>query len=161
MDVIIRKYNKNDLKEMIEIWNEVVLDGIAFPQTEPLNIETAEIFFSSQSFTGVAEKDGEILGLYILHPNNIGRCGHISNSSYAVSSKARGMKIGKKLVLHSIETARKLGFKILQFNAVVNSNIIAIKLYEKLGFHKIGIVPGGFLNKDNIYEDITLFYYEL
>ena len=105
MDVIIRKYNKNDLKEMIEIWNEVVLDGIAFPQTEPLNIETAEIFFSSQSFTGVAEKDGEILGLYILHPNNIGRCGHISNSSYAVSSKARGMKIGKKLVLHSIETS--------------------------------------------------------
>ena len=161
MDVIIRKYNKNDLKEMIEIWNEVVLDGIAFPQTEPLNIETAEIFFSSQSFTGVAEKDGEILGLYILHPNNIGRCGHISNSSYAVSSKARGMKIGKKLVLHSIETARKLGFKILQFNAVVNSNITAIKLYEKLGFHKIGIVPGGFLNKDNIYKDITLFYYEL
>lgn len=71
------------------------------------------------------------------------------------------MKIGKKLVLHSIETARNLEFKILQFNAVVNSNITAIKLYEKLGFHKIGVVPGGFLNKDNIYEDITLFYYEL
>lgn len=161
MDIIIRKYDKNDLKGMIEIWNEVVLDGIAFPQIEPLNTETAEIFFASQSFTGVAEKDGEILGLYILHPNNIGRCGHISNSSYAVSSKARGMKIGKKLVLHSLETARNLGFKILQFNAVVNSNITAIKLYEKLGFHKIGIVPRGFLNKNNFYEDITLFYYEL
>lgn len=161
MDITVRKYNKNDLKEMIDIWNEVVLDGIAFPQMEPLNMETAENFFASQSFTGVAEKEGEILGLYILHPNNIGRCGHISNSSYAVSSKARGMKIGRRLVLHSLETAKNLGFKILQFNAVVNSNIAAIKLYEKLGFHKIGTVPKGFLNKNNLYEDITLFYYEL
>ena len=64
-------------------------------------------------------------------------------------------------MVHSIETAKNLGFKILQFNAVVKSNTIAIKLYENLGFKKIGTVPKGFLNKNNIYEDILLFYYEL
>ena len=84
--MIIRKYTKNDLPEIIRIWNEVVKEGVAFPQEEPLNIETGTAFFSSQSYTGVAEKDGQIYGLYILHPNNIGRCGHICNASYAVSS---------------------------------------------------------------------------
>ena len=86
MEITIREYAENDLKQMIEVWNEVVNDGIAFPQKEPLDIDSAKDFFSSQSFTGIAEKEGEILGLYILHPNNIGRCGHISNASYAVSS---------------------------------------------------------------------------
>ena len=161
MEIKIREYTENDLKQMIEVWNEVVNDGIAFPQKEPLDIDSAKDFFSSQSFTGIAEKEGKILGLYILHPNNIGRCGHISNASYAVSSNSRGLKIGRRLVVHSIETAKNLGFKILQFNAVVKSNTIAIKLYENLGFKKIGTVPKGFLNKNNIYEDIPLFYYEL
>ena len=83
---------------MIRIWNEVVDEGIAFPQEEPLNMETGISFFGSQSYTGVAEEDGIIFGLYILHPNNVGRCGHICNASYAVSSGMRGRHIGEKLV---------------------------------------------------------------
>ena len=71
----IRKYTENDLSEMIHIWNEIVEEGIAFPQEELLNLETGAGFFASQSFTGVAEEDGKIYGLYILHPNNVGRCG--------------------------------------------------------------------------------------
>ena len=67
---------------MTEIWNGVVLEGNAFPQIDPLTKEEAQEFFASQSFTGVAEPGGEIAGLYVLHPNNIGRCGHLSNASF-------------------------------------------------------------------------------
>ena len=82
----IRKFEEKDLPEMVEIWNHVVKEGNAFPQEEYLNEETGKEFFSSQSFSAVAEDEetGGIVGLYILHPNNIGRCGHISNASYAV-----------------------------------------------------------------------------
>ena len=160
MNVIIREYTEKDLPEMIEIWNEVVEDGIAFPQVENLTEDEATVFFAEQSFTGVAENldSGEVLGLYVLHPNNVGRCGHISNTSYAVKSSVRGCKIGEKLVAHSIETGRKLGFSLMQFNAVVKTNYSAIHIYEKLGFVRLGVIPNGFLMKDGTFEDIILFY---
>ena len=74
----IRKYEVKDLQQMIDIWNEVVEDGIAFPQEDLLNEHSGKEFFESQSYTGVAENGGTIVGLYILHPNNVGRCGHLS-----------------------------------------------------------------------------------
>lgn len=157
---IIRQFKNNDLEQMVRIWNEVVDDGIAFPQTEDLDVESAEAFFSSQSFTGVAvsETTNEIAGLYILHPNNIGRCGHIANSSYAVSSKARGNGIGEKLVAHSLVKAKETGFRILQFNAVVSTNTYALKLYKKLGFVQMTTIPNGFLMKNGEYVDIIPHY---
>ena len=93
--MIIREYTQNDMAAMIRIWNEVVTEGIAFPQEECLDMDTGAAFFASQSYTGVAEEDGKILGLYILHPNNVGRCSHICNASYAVVSDARGKHIGE------------------------------------------------------------------
>lgn len=57
---------------------------MAFPQEEMLDSVGGEKFFAAQTYCGVAEVDGKVLGLYILHPNNIGRCGHICNASYAV-----------------------------------------------------------------------------
>lgn len=160
MNIIIREFCKDDLAQMIEIWNEVVKDGIAYPQIELLNCETGLVLFERQSFTGVAVDldSNEILGLYILHPNNIGRCGHICNASYAVSSRARGKKIGEKLVVHSMEKGKELAFLILQFNAVVKSNERALYLYEKLGFTRLGVIPKGFLMKDGSYEDIIPHY---
>jgi len=160
MKIIIREFAENDILAMIEIWNEIVDTGIAFPQIEKLTEKDAFVFFSGQSFTGVAENQdrSELLGLYILHPNNVGRCGHISNASYAVKSTARGLHIGEKLVNHSIEKGKEHGFKILQFNAVVKTNYSAIHLYEKLGFVKLGIIPNGFLMSDGTFEDIIPFY---
>ena len=161
MDLTIRKYTENDLPEIIRIWNEVVDEGIAFPQEELLNRETGSEFFSAQSFTGVAEEDGKVLGLYILHPNNVGRCGHICNASYAVSSDARGKHIGEQLVLDCLKKGNELGFRVLQFNAVVESNIHARHLYERLGFKQLGTIPSGFRMKDGHYENICPYYHEL
>ena len=163
MKIIVNKYEKKDINEMKNIWNEVVRDGNAFPQIEELTEVSAANFFDEQSFCGVA-KDSEsniIVGLYILHPNNVGRCGHISKARFAVSSAVRGYGVGEILVKHCIEQARKLGFKILQFNAVVKSNTAALKLYKKLGFIQLGIIPNGFLLPNGTYEDIIPHYISL
>jgi ribosomal protein S18 acetylase RimI-like enzyme len=158
---LVRKYDPSDVIDLIRIWNEVVEEGAAFPQEEFLTAESGAGFFASQSYTGVAEENGEILGLYILHPNNIGRCGHICNASYAVASGSRGLHIGEKLVLDCLEQAKLHGFGVLQFNAVVESNIHARHLYERLGFVQLGTIPKGFRMKDGSFENICPYYHEL
>lgn len=163
MDIFVRKYEKKDLTELIRIWNDVVDDGIAFPQTEPLNEKSGAEFFASQSYVGAAEdrETGKLYGLYILHPNNVGRCGHICNASYAVEKTARGQHIGEKLVTDCLKEGKEKGFRILQFNAVVSTNTAARKLYEKLGFIQLGTIQSGFLKKDGSYEDICPYYISL
>ena len=163
MGIVIREYQTEDVTAAITIWNQVVEDGVAFPQEENLTEETGDAFFKEQTYTGIAVNtdNNEIVGLYILHPNNVGRCGHICNASYAVKTTYRGQKIGEQLVRHCLHQARQMGFRILQFNAVVKENYAARKLYEKLGFVTIGTIPEGFQKKDGTYSDIVLYYFPL
>lgn len=158
MEITVREYRSKDLAAMMEIWNTVVEEANAYPQVDTLLENEATIFFAAQSYTGVAVVDGEVVGLYILHPNNIGRCGHIANASYAVKVDFRGKKIGEKLVQDSLQKGKELGFKIMQFNAVVSTNLAAIHLYEKIGFQKLGVIPGGFKLGDGSFMDIILYY---
>lgn len=159
----IRECTADDISDAIAIWNHVVEEGIAFPQTEILTVDTGMQFFQEQSYTGVAcdEETGVLAGLYILHPNNVGRCGHICNASFAVATHMRGRHIGEQLVRHCISTARDLQFRILQFNAVVRTNDAALALYKKLGFKQLGTIPQGFMLKTGCYEDIIPHYYVL
>lgn len=157
----VRKLTEKDIPAAVSIWNKVVEEGKAFPQTEYLDEKSGAEFFAQQTYTAVAELDGEIVGMYILHPNNIGRCGHICNASYAVKYSMRGKHIGEALVTDCLEQAKAHGFGILQFNAVVASNEPALKLYKKLGFVQLGTIPKGFLNKDGVYEDIIVHYHTL
>ncbi|MBQ8086861.1 MAG: GNAT family N-acetyltransferase [Clostridia bacterium] len=158
----VRAYEPRDVEAMVRIWNEVVEEGVAFPQEEPLTLISGAQFFAEQSLSAVAEDEqGAICGLYILHPNNIGRCGHICNASYAVDSRRRGAHIGEALVTDCLRQAKALGFRIMQFNAVVESNIHARHLYERLGFTPLGVIPLGFRMKDGHYENICPYYYTL
>ena len=165
-DILIRPYdpkNPDEIAAMARIWNKVVEDGVAFPQEDYLNAESGAAFFASQTGCGVAVdvQSGVICGLYILHPNNVGRCGHISNASYAVASRARGMHIGERLVTDCMRQAKLHGFSIIQFNAVVATNLAARHLYERLGFRQLGKIPGGFRMKNGEYEDICPYYIEV
>ena len=138
MNITIREYESRDALQAAEIWNEVVRDGMAFPQEDELSEEEADSFFLSQSSTGVAiGEDGRICGLYILHPNNIGRCGHICNASYAVASDKRGCGIGRALVIACMEKAKELRFT------------------------KLGVIPKGFRMPNGTYEDIIPHYISL
>ena len=158
--LVVRPYTAADLEAMREIWNGVVDAGQAFPQEERLTPDTAAVFFAGQSGTCVAvDEDGRVLGLFILHPNNVGRCGHIANASYAVAPGARGRGVGRALVEASLAEAGRLGFRILQFNAVAVDNTTARRLYEKLGFTQLGIIPGGFRRPDGSYVDIAPYWH--
>lgn len=160
MEILVRTYKEEDIPDMIRLWNQVVEDGIAFPQEECLNDQTGPAFFTGQTDCAVAvdPDSGEICGLYILHPNNVGRCGHIANASYAVAPEKRGLHIGEKLVLHSLNLAKEHGFRIMQFNAVVATNVHARHLYERCGFQQLGVIPGGFRMIDGHYVDICPYY---
>lgn len=163
MNIIVRKYTEDDLPEMIRIWNEVVEDGVAFPQEDELTESNGSSFFAAQTYNAVAEdtETGKIYGLYILHPNNVGRCGHLANASYAVSRDSRGLHIGEKLVLDCLAQAKAHGFQVMVFNAVVANNVHARHLYTRLGFVQLGTIPKGFRMKDGHYEDICPYYHVL
>lgn len=158
--VQVRPYIPEDVPAMRLIWNQIIEDGVAYPQVEELSEAEAAGFFASQSRSAVAVLDGEVVGFYILHPNNVGRCGHIANASYGVRRDRRGKSIGRALVQDSLRVCGELGFRLLQFNAVVANNLGAIALYESLGFVRLGTITGGFLLKDGRYEDIILFYHQ-
>ena len=135
MEIQVRAYTQADLPALIRIWNEVVEDGVAFPQEELLDASSGAAFFAEQTCTAVAEdrQTGHIYGLYI----------------------------GEKLVSDCLRQGRAHGFRILQFNAVVASNTHARHLYERLGFQPLGVIPGGFRMKDGHYEDIYPYYHVL
>lgn len=147
---------------MVRIWNQVVDEGVAFPQEDDLSLEEGEKFFASQTYSAVAVDDNNnVRGLYILHPNNVGRVGHIANASYAVDDTCRGEHIGEQLVKDSLKQGKAHGYRILQFNAVVASNVHALHLYKRLGFVDLGIIPSGFKDKAGVYEDIHIMYHLL
>ena len=161
MSIAIRRYEERDVIDVMSIWNKIVEDGEAFPQLEQLAEDEAKRFFGEQNDTTVAvDETDKVLGFYILHPNNVGRCGHIGNASYGVRDGLRRHGIGRLLVSDSLVRGHELGYKILQFNAVVDCNP-ALALYKELGFIELGTIPGGFNYKDDHYEDIHLMYHLL
>lgn len=132
MSIKVREFNENDIQAANEIWNEVVEDGVAFPQEECLTEKSGLEFFKSQSYTGIAydEETGDIVGLYILHPNNVGRCGHICNASYAVKSTQRGKQIGEILVTDCLKKQRKsvtVYFNLMPLSQLINMHLNYIK----------------------------------
>lgn len=157
----LRSYRPEDARQAMEIWNDIVVEGKSFPGDQPLDETGMNRLAAAQTDTVVAEEEGEILGIYILHPNNAGRCGHVANASYGVKRGCRGRGLGRRLVEHSLQNAKAHGFRGLQFNAVVAENRTAIALYEDLGFVRLGTVPGGYHMADGRYVDTYIYYYSL
>lgn len=162
----IRDHRASDMDALCAIWNEVVREGTAFPQLEELGTQSGPAFFQAQTRVRVAVDEADVpQGLYILHPNNVGRVGHIANASYAVAPAMRGRGVGEALVRDSLRAAHEEGFRIMQFNAVVAGNAAALHLYRRLGFVDLGVIPGGF-RMDTAeggarYEDIHVMYFDL
>jgi L-amino acid N-acyltransferase YncA len=157
MKIALRPIEKADMPQATAIWNAVVEEGDSFPGDDVLSEAEAWDMFCAQTETVCAVMGDEIVGVYILHPNNIGRCAHIANASYAVKAQVRGQGIGRLLVEDCMSRAKKDGFRGLQFNAVVASNTAAIALYLKLGFKVLGTVTGGYRDKDGQYRDTLIF----
>jgi ribosomal protein S18 acetylase RimI-like enzyme len=94
--------------------------------------------------TFVAEDDGTILGTYYLRTNQAGGGDHVANCGYMTSSRAQGKGIARRMLEHSLVRAAERGFRAMQFNFVVSTNLRAIKTWEAYGFAKVGRIPLGF-----------------
>ncbi len=94
--------------------------------------------------TFVMELDGAIAGTYFLRANQAGGGGHVANCGYATDGAFAGRGVATRMCVHSLELARARGFRAMQFNFVVSSNIRAVALWTSLGFETLARLPGAF-----------------
>lgn len=155
----LRKATSSDYDAVWDIFSQVIqtADTYVFDPNTP-KADLQKHWFASYMQTFVVEENGEILGTYIIKPNQIDLGNHIANCSYMVSPKAQGKGVGKMLCGHSIQTAIQTGYLGIQFNIVVSTNTVAVALWKKFGFEIIGSTPGGFRHpKFGLVDTYILF----
>lgn len=103
-------------------------------------------------------RDGEVIGSYVLRPNQPGLGAHVSNASFIVSPEARGLGVGRAMGEHCLSEARRLGFRAMQFNCVVSTNEPAVHLWKELGFKIAGTLPGAFHHAQKGYVDVYVMF---
>jgi ribosomal protein S18 acetylase RimI-like enzyme len=113
-----------------------------FPDTPKQDM--LDYWLAADKHAFVAAHNDEIVGTFWLRDNQPGRGSHIANASYAVSYAHNGLGIGKKMGLFSLDAARSLGYKAMQFNLVVKTNTRAVQLWQNIGFQIIGEIPEAF-----------------
>ncbi|MFQ8431273.1 N-acetyltransferase family protein [Amaricoccus sp. W119] len=106
----------------------------------------------------VAERAGTILGTYYLRANQSGGGAHVCNCGYVTGEAARGQGVAREMCAHSLEKAGERGFRTMQFNFVVATNVGAIRLWEQMGFDTVGRLPGAFRHPRLGYVDALVMY---
>lgn len=155
----IRRAEAADFGEIWPILSEVFSRGDTYsfsPDTSEQ--EGFRIWMEMPLATYVAMDNGRIAGTYFLKPNQPGLGSHVCNAGYAVSSAARGRGIGRAMCEHSLNEARALGFKAMQFNFVVATNKTAVELWQKCGFTIAGTLPKAFAHKEQGLVDAYVMY---
>lgn len=104
--------------------------------------------------TIVAHHEGRLVGTYLLKANQPGLGNHVANCGYMVAPDARGRGLGEALCRHSLDLARSLGFRAMQFNAVVSTNLGAITVWQRCGFTLVGTVPGA--HRHPVHGDVAI-----
>ena len=153
---------QKDYDKVWDIFKNVIATGDPYvfdPNTPKHNLH--EHWFADYMDTFVAVDDDEILGTYIIKPNQIDLGSHIANCSYMVNPKHHGRGTGKLLCEHSINFAKDKGYLGIQFNIVVSTNEGAVKLWQKFGFDIIGRTPNGFRHKDLGLVDTYIMFKDL
>ena len=119
--------------------------GETYPQPRDVDRESALAYwFSPGHEVFVAEDDGKIVGTYFLKANQKGGGAHVANCGYMTAPNATGRGVGRAMCEHSLERARKRGFRAMQFNFVVSTNERAVRLWQKFGFEIVGRLPQAF-----------------
>lgn len=144
----IRTATDDDWPQIWPIFDEIVRAGETYAFPLDLTIETARPWWMSEHTVVLEEDDPSggrrILGSAKMGPNRPGRGAHIGTASFMVDPEARGRGVGRRLGEHVVDWHREHGFAGIQFNAVVETNTGAVRLWQDLGFEIIGTVPGAF-----------------
>lgn len=116
------------------------------------------IWMSTALRTYVAKIEEEVVGTYFIKDNQPGLGAHVANAGYMVHPERRGLGIGRQLAKHSLEEARKAGYKAMQFNMVISTNTHAIRLWKELGFQQVGILPKVFNHQEHGLVDALVMH---
>ncbi|TFD73180.1 GNAT family N-acetyltransferase [Cryobacterium fucosi] len=157
----IRDAVPSDWPSIYPIFAAVVADGRSYSYPAGLSSDAARLLWLGQERTVVAEIDGRIVGTAILGPNRPGRGSHIATASFMVDPVAQGQGVGRALGIHVVDWARSAGYRGIQFNAVVETNEPAVKLWRSLGFEVIGTVPGAFEHAEQGFVGLHIMFKSL
>lgn len=109
----------------------------------------------------VAEVAGELLGTYNILRNQNGNGAHVCNCAYVTAPAARGQGVARRMLDHSLTTAQSQGYRGMQFNFVVSTNLRAIDIWTRAGFETVGRLPGAFNHPEHGYVDALVMYRSL
>ncbi len=157
--VIIREATEKDFDSIWPIFHEIVSAGDTYAYSqETTKDEALKIWVHAPRKTFVFEEKEQILGTYYIKTNQAGSGSHVCNCAYMVSSKARGKGLATAMCEHSQKIAHALGYKAMQFNFVASTNEGAIRLWSKLGFESVGVLPKAFDHPDKGFVDAIVMY---
>jgi len=158
----IRKATPADNDVIWEIIRQVISTGDTYVFDPNSSREKMLAFWCGEGrHTYVAVSDDKIVGSFVLRDNQPDLGSHIANGAYMVLPSASGYGIGKTMGVYSIEEAKRLGYKAMQFNIVIKSNERAVKLWQSLGFEIIGEIPEAFNHKQNGLTNAYIMYRKL
>jgi L-amino acid N-acyltransferase YncA len=142
---MIRRATAADAARIWKIFQAVVAPGDTYLFTADCTERDAVEYFLGSGITAfVAEDNGQVIGMYKLIPNRIGRGSHVANASFMVDPDAQGRGAGRALGEHCLDEARRQGYDAMQFNFVVSTNTVGVALWKKLGFEIVGTLPKAF-----------------
>jgi len=158
----LRAATASDRDAIWDIFHAVVAAGDTYVFDPQMSREEALAYwFRADTHTYVAEANGQIVGTYILKPNQPGLGSHVANAAFMVSPSARGLGLGGRLGEHCLAEARRLGFRAMQFNFVVSTNEAAVHLWKQLGFHIVGTLPEAFRHSRLGFVDAYVMFRKL
>ncbi|SFN37936.1 GNAT family N-acetyltransferase [Mycetocola miduiensis] len=143
----IRDAHGEDWDAIWPFLHEIVADGETYCWPAATSEEDARAWWMEKAGgrVFVAEgDDGSVLGTAEMHPNQPAAGSHVANAGFMVAPSAGGRGIGRALAVHVLEKAASDGFRAMQFNAVVETNVGAIALWQSLGFRILATVPEAF-----------------
>ncbi|MFM6851827.1 MAG: N-acetyltransferase family protein [Terrabacter sp.] len=140
----IRAATEADWPAIWPFWQETVEAGETYAYPLGATSEQARGWWFDGSHVVVLEEDGRVLGTAKMGPNRPGRGSHVGTASFMVAAEARGRGVGRLLGEHVVQWHRDHGFAAIQFNAVVETNTAAVRLWQQLGFTIVGTVPEAF-----------------
>ena len=142
----IREATDDDWPRIYPVYAAVVAAGTTYAFPEGQSLEEARPLWREPppGRVVVAEEDGRLVGTAKAGPNRPGRGAHVATASFMVDPQTRGRGVGRALGEHVVQWAREAGYRAVQFNAVVETNTAAVRLWQSLGFEVVGTVPEAF-----------------
>ena len=161
--ISINKIEESDWSLIWKILEPVFRSGETYAFSPDISeTEAHKVWVENPIATYVAKDNFDnVLGTYFIKPNQPTLGAHVCNCGYIVGESARGKGIASSMCQHSQQAAKQLGFRAMQFNLVVSTNEVAVRLWQKLGFEIIGTLAEAFKHSKYGFVDAFVMYKQL